>query len=410
MGVKVREWKGAGWLFVDHQGKRKARRVGVGRDGKKAADLAAIKIQARLAEGDTAVFGGGQNVPLFRDAAAHWLAAHVSLEQIRDSTHAEYARALRLYAFPRFGEKPVTAITRADVRDLLVGMMADGKSRSLARNLLAPVRQTFNQLIDDGIVTSNPASRMGQYLKTRVDPRTEIAFLTPDEEDTLLAAALRHAPRAYPLLLCALRTGLRFGELLGLQWDDVDERGRFIEVRRTLRDGQEDRRVALPKNGRIRRVDLSGQLAEELRRLRVERSRETLANGWGALPWVFVSSEGRPLFKANFAQRVFHPLLKKAALRRIRFHDLRHTFASRLLQNGESPAYVKEQMGHASIKITVDTYGHLIPGSNKAAVDRLDTTGRNPRATVTESRVSDVAVSGGVSWLPGLGSNQRLPD
>jgi integrase len=61
----------------------------------------------------------------------------------------------------------------------------------------------------------------------------------------------------YPLLLCALRTGLRFGKLLGLQWDDVDERGRFIEVRRTLRDGQEHRRVALPKNGRIRRVDLS---------------------------------------------------------------------------------------------------------------------------------------------------------
>lgn len=181
--------------------------------------------------------------------------------------------------------------------------MASGKSRSLARNLLAPVRQTFNQLIDDGVVASNPASRMGQYLKTRVDPRSEIAFLTPDEEDALLSAALRHAPRAYPLLLCALRTGLRFGELLGLQWDDVDERGRFIEVRRTLRDGQEDGRVALPKNGRIRRVDLSGQLVEELRRLRVERSREALANGWGAQPWVFVSSEGRPLFKANFARR-----------------------------------------------------------------------------------------------------------
>jgi hypothetical protein len=66
-------------------------------------------------------------------------------------------------------------------------------------------------------------------------------------------------------------------------------------------------------------------------------------------------------------------------------------------------------MGHA-IKITVDTYGHLVPGSNKAAVDRLDTTGRNPRATAVEPRANEVAVSGGVSWLPGLGSNQRLPD
>jgi len=228
------------------------------------------------------------------------------------------------------------------------------------------------------MVTSNPATRMGQYLKPRMDPRVEIAFLLPGEEEVLLTAALKHASRYYPLLLCALRTGLRFGELLGLQWDDVDERGRFIEVRRTLRDGQEHQRIALPKNGRIRRVDLSGQLAEEPRRLRSERSREALAKGWGALPWIFATSEGRPLFKANFARRVFHPLLKKAGLRRIRFHDLRHTFASRLIQNGESLAYVKEQMGHSSIKITVDTYGHLVPGSNRAAVDRLVTTGRSP--------------------------------
>jgi integrase len=159
----------------------------------------------------------------------------------------------------------------------------------------------------------------------------------------------------YPLLLCALRTGLRFGKLLGLQWDDVDERGRFIEVRRTLRDGQEHRRVALPKNGRIRRVDLSSQLAEEFRRLRAERRREALASGWGALPWIFVTGEGWPLFKANFARRVFHPLLKRAGLRRIRFHDLRHTFASRLIQNGESLAYVKEQMG----RVHQDHRGHL---------------------------------------------------
>lgn len=78
----------------------------------------------------------------------------------------------------------------------------------------------------------------------------------------------------------------------------------------------------------------------------------------------------------------FYKLLEKAELRRVRFHDLRHTFASLLLQNGESPTYVKEQMGHSSIQVTVDVYGHLIPGANRQAVDRLDdATGRNPRAT-----------------------------
>jgi hypothetical protein len=107
------------------------------------------------------------------------------------------------------------------------------------------------------------------------------------------------------------------------------------------------------------RADSAGrsvsQLAEEFRRLRAERSREAPASGWGALPWIFVTGEGRPLFKANFARRVFHPLLKRAGLRRIRFHDLGHTFASRLIQNGESLAYVKEQMG----RVHQDHRGHL---------------------------------------------------
>ena len=90
---------------------------------------------------------------------------------------------------------------------------------------------------------------------------------------------------------------------------------------------------------------------------------------------------------------MFHKALAKAGLRRIRFHDLRHTFASRLLQNGESIVYVKDQMGHHSIKVTVDIYGHLVPGANKAAVDRLDETGRNPRATRNERGATDRSVT-----------------
>jgi len=93
----------------------------------------------------------------------------------------------------------------------------------------------------------------------------------------------------------------------------------------------------------------------------------------------------KPVDPDNFRGAVWPRLLAKAGLHLIRIHDLRHTFASLLIQNGESLAYVKEQMGHHSIKITVDTYGHLVPGGNKAAVDRLDglenVTTRNLSAT-----------------------------
>jgi len=108
----------------------------------------------------------------------------------------------------------------------------------------------------------------------------------------------------------------------------------------------------------------------------------------GEMPvWVFINEEGRQLDHGNFRRRVFYPILTKAGLRRIRFHDLRHTFASLLLQQGESPQYVKEQMGHHSIQVTVDIYGHLIPGANRKAVDRLDD--RNPQPTKTRKSAAE---------------------
>jgi len=261
----------------------------------------------------------------------------------------------------------------------------------LVRNVVAPLRQTFNQLIEDEVVAANPAARIGRYLKERGDPRFRIDPLVPYEEAVLLETVRTHYPRHYALILSAVRTGLRLGELLGLQWEDLDFESRFLEVRRSLQEGG---RVEIPKNGKIRRVDMSLQLAAELRALRAKRREEALAKGWGVVPdWVFCNEEGKPIWKSNLERRVFHKALAKGGLRRIRFHDLRHTFASRLLQNGESVVYVKDQLGHHSIKVTVDVYGHLVPGANKAAVDRLDETGRNPCATVQEEGATADAVT-----------------
>jgi len=90
---------------------------------------------------------------------------------------------------------------------------------------------------------------------------------------------------------------------------------------------------------------------------------------------VFPSKAGTVLDQSNLTQYQFLPCLDRAGLRRFRFHDLRHTFGSLLIRDGASPAYVKDvkdQMGHSSIQVTVDTYGHLIPGADIAWVDRLD--------------------------------------
>jgi integrase len=110
-----------------------------------------------------------------------------------------------------------------------------------------------------------------------------------------------------------------------------------------------------------------------LRETLTARKEETLRQGWKHLPdWVFCNEAGKPLDGDTLRHRIFHRVLAKAGLRRIRLHDLRHTFASLLIQQGESLAYVRDQLGHASIQLTVDTYGHLIPEANRQAVDKLD--------------------------------------
>jgi len=116
---------------------------------------------------------------------------------------------------------------------------------------------------------------------------------------------------------------------------------------------------------------MSAQLATTLLALRRARRTRSLAKGEDIPEWVFPSLTGTAAEERN-VRHVFTRLLERAELRQVRIHDLRHTFASLLLQQGESIVYVKEQLGHASIQVTVDTYGHLIPGANRAAVDRLD--------------------------------------
>jgi integrase len=380
MGVKVRERSGAWWLFIDYKGKRKAKRVGKGPEAKKAANLAAIKIQARLAEGDLSLL---EDVPsraaiMFQDYASQWLATHAN-QACKFSTARIYETNLRLHVYPVIGTKPVPDMSRIDCRALITACREKKLSAKSIANISRTVSSVLTQAVEDGILAANPAFRLGRYYRYDGNPKAEIRPLTRDEAALFLSAAHEYAAAECPLFLCALRTGMRLGELLGLQWGDVDFHGRFIEVRRNLVAA----RLTTPKNGKNRRVDLSAQLGETLKTLLTARKAEALKRGWGRVPdWVFCNENGGPLDGDNLRHRVFYKVLAKAGLRRVRFHDLRHTFASLLIAQGESLAYVRDQLGHASVQLTVDTYGHLIPGANRQAVDRLDdATIRNPAAT-----------------------------
>jgi integrase len=302
------------------------------------------------------VLKAGERIGLkstLKEYAEKWL-EHMQ-DELAASTHQEYSAVLRNHIYPTLGDKPFSRITRAMIREIIVSKRKEGYDPSTIRNMLAPVRGMYNQAADDGEPIHNPAARIGKRNK-RTEPKGDINPYTHEEVATMLQKVLELVPRHYPLFLCAVRTGIRQGELIALQSQDLNFETRLIHVRRTLSRGK----LKPPKSGKARLVDMSKQLAGVLRELKREPG-----------DWVFQTSTGTRIDRHNLG-KVWRQFLKDAELRQIRFHDLRHTFASLHIQKGESLAYVCEQMGHSSIKVTVDIYGHLVPGGNRAAADRLD--------------------------------------
>jgi integrase len=363
MGVTMREWKGAWWVFINHQGTRKAKRIGTGEPGKKAAKQVAQQIQARLALGQTA-FDRPQTTITLEAYAVTFLER---IEQTRKhTTHDDYRKMLKRYVFPVFRGQDLHLITREKVKAFAVSCLQRGLSPKTVQNIIRTVSSLFSHAVEDNLVTVNPALNPGKFLP-KISKRRSIDPLTRHELAQFLTYTKQAAPNVYPLFLCAARTGLRQGELLALQWDDLNLAGRFVEVRRNFTHG----RLTTPKSGESRRGDLSRELTATLEALQLDRQVEAAAQGRDLSPLVFCDADGKP-FHQNWIRLRFFKLLKGAGVRQVRFHDLRHSFASLLLQNGESPVYVKDQMGHSSIQVTVDLYGHLIPGGNTQAVDRLD--------------------------------------
>jgi integrase len=393
MAVKVRERKGAWWLFVDHKGRRKAKRVGVGPQAKKAAYSAAEKIQAKLALGDASVFEETRTpARTLREHSDNWLKTYVAVH-LKPGTEEKYRAIMDKHWLLSLGRTPVASLHRDDIKRTLGEKLAGGLKASTACGLLNVLRACLTADVEDRVISANPASRLGKFAARSGDTSAVVDPFTREELSTLLEAAERQMPEAYPLVLTLARAGLRIGEALTLRAEDLDFRRRELWVRRTWgsrRKALGDRRINPPKSNKARRVDMSEQLCRVLGSCLTLRQAEAVVQGKEPAPWLFVGSDGGPMTPGAFWQNVWRPLLRRAEIRYRKPHALRHTFASLLLANKESPAYVKEQMGHSSIKITVDSYGHLIPGANKAAVDRLDdATGSNLYATDEAARVSD---------------------
>jgi integrase len=386
VAVKLRERKGKGWyVLIDWRGQRKAKFFG---DDKKAAKVFTDKLTARLKWAEQsgeplALSQSDQAMPTVKAYLEDWLKTYAEVH-CKSSTVTDYRHAIDRHIVPAFGNQRLHEVTRADVKRLIASLVEQGLKKQTVHNVLAPFKEAYNHAIDEGLVTLNPAARTGRLTRSNEDRRTHISPLTGEEVRAVLGAAQEKGPMTvYPILLCAVRTGMREGELIGLQWEHVDFRGGFIEVRQAV----VRRRVTTTKTHKIRRVDLSPQLHEELQRLKEIRELEAMAKGQAPSSVVFLSHTGKR-WADQTLRRAFTGCLQKAEIRQVRFHDLRHTFASLLMQQGANPKYIQEQLGHGSIQVTMDIYGHLFAGDHRHMVSRLDDPQDergNPKGSVVES-------------------------
>ncbi len=330
----------------------------------------------------------------------------------RPATLEVYRRLLETYLLDgrigtrTLGSVRVDQVHRLDLERLLRGLLqprgASVPGRLSPRTVLlltGVLAALFRDARRDGLISDNPAHdlRAPLGLTQRIaDERDDDGHALSEAQQAQLTAALGTlaSPFLAAFVTFGLNTGCRIGEILGLRWQDVDLEGRELHVGWTLAPVTETRktlaqRLGRVKSGKARRVQVSTELADLLRRLRVQADARALRLGrpFSSSEFVFADEQGQPYDQGNVRQQ-FSRLLRRAKLpTTFTPHVLRHTFAVELLKTGAPINLVQAQLGHATITLTMDLYGRWVPSSDRSWIDRLGS-----RMAVSEAVKERIAV------------------
>ncbi len=297
----------------------------------------------------------------------HWL--ETAKPTVRPRTFVRYEEYVRLHAIPELGRISLARLSPQHLQHLYANRLDAGLSPATVAHLHAVLHRALEQGARWGLVPRNVAKLV---TPPRAE-RQEMSTLSPEQARAFLVAA--QGDRLEALYVLALNTGMRQGEMLALRWRDVDLEGGSLQVRATLQRTSEGFTFSEPKTAHSRRqVALTAPAVEALRRHRARQLEERLSMGaaWEDNDLVFANEVGRPIEGTNLIRRWFYPLLERADLPRVRFHDLRHTAATLLLGQGVHPKIVSEMLGHSQIAITLDLYSHVTPTMQRQAVEALE--------------------------------------
>ena len=375
---------GEGSIYRTAEGRWRAALTWTDRDGRQQRRTISAKTQAevrrRLAElrgdldhGLTPAPAG--TVGAYLDG---WLERE--RQRVRPATWRQREQYTRLYLVPALGARQLANLTPADVEHMTAGLIESGRSPRTAAHARVILRKALGDAERDGTVHRNVAAlaRPPRVPGRTIEPGRD--YLEGTDLRRLLAAAAEY--RIGAIVTVAASTGLRQGELLGLQWPDIDWQAGTLTVRRSLaRSWDGGYELAAPKTPRSRRtVHLPAAALDALRREQREQeaARQQAERHWQDRDGlVFTNTVGQPLDPSTVHRR-FHELLAAAGLPRVPFHGLRHSTATALLAAGVPLKVVSDQLGHAGITITADYYAHVGRELRREAADAMDRTLAEP--------------------------------
>jgi integrase len=288
----------------------------------------------------------------FADAAAEFLRYAEHDRAIKPSTLRGYRSIVDAYLLPAFGSRPVEGITSAEVEHWRAGLEAGASGKRISNSTRNRILVLMNGIFRRAVkVYGLPFNPVAAVERQRVRYSGDIEVFSPEEVLGLVRAAPSEQDGA--VYLTAAFTGLRRGELLALRWRDVDFAGETIRVRSSYAGGQ----VTAPKSGKVRSVPMAPDVSQVLARL-AGRERFTADDDL-----VFPGQAGDYL-DGSALRRRYAVALKRAGLRPLRFHDLRHTFGTRMIGVADIRR-VQEWMGHADVQTTMK-YLHYVPRADDA--------------------------------------------
>ncbi len=296
-----------------------------------------------------------------------WL-RDVVTPKARASTLVHYRGDVERHIVPALGNLKLSELTVARLQAWITELSAGGIGARTVGHCRAVLRVALRQAWREGLIGQNPAALV--TVPRHTPPA--VAPLSPAAARAIIAAFAGHEYEA--LVIVALATGLRAGELLGLSWDATDPDAGTLRVERQLQRVAGAYELVEPKTERSRRTLVLPPVAvEALRRQRVRQAEARLYAGAGWQDWglVFTTAAGAPIHGSTLTHR-FQARLAAAGLDRIRWHDLRHGCAALLLADGTSLRVVMEQLGHSQIAVTANIYAHVVPALLADAANTLD--------------------------------------